>query len=135
MAWCESCNREAVGTVCPVCGGPLLQEMDPERMDPAEARWSRTEDFDAVKAWPVGPDGEPEEPVLLQCAADFESYAGLTISRLEAYGIPVLTRYPDGGQLGKVVLGFSGYGVDLFVPQSRLAQAKELLIPAEAGED
>lgn len=44
-------------------------------------------------------------------------------ARFQAAGIPVLTRYPEGGGLGKVYLGFSGYGVDLYVPKSRESEA------------
>lgn len=50
---------------------------------------------------------------------------------LQAVGIPVLTRYPEGGGLGKVYLGFSGYGVDLYVPKSRESEARALLLHDE----
>ena len=62
------------------------------------------------------------------------SEESITISMLHAFGIPVLQRYPGDGQLGKVVLGFSGYGSDLYVPESMLEQAKELIAPSEETE-
>ena len=32
MGYCERCERECDGLTCPVCGGALLQEVDPEAM-------------------------------------------------------------------------------------------------------
>ena len=91
---------------------------------------------DPLKNWPKGPDGEPEEPALLDNQPDFESYAGLTLSRLEAFGIPALTRLSQRGQVGRLFGGFSTAGVDIYVPKSRLDEAKELLLPVEdAGEE
>ena len=58
--------------------------------------------------------------------------AGIFCTQLTAAaGIPVLTRYPEGGGLGKVYLGFSGYGVDLYVPKSRESEARALLLHDE----
>ena len=34
MGYCERCERECDGLTCPVCGGALLQEVDPEAMSP-----------------------------------------------------------------------------------------------------
>ena len=91
---------------------------------------------DPLKNWPKNPDGTPEPPALLETDADFEAYGGLILSKLEAYGIPVVTRYGKNGQLGRVLGGFSAAGVEIFVPRSLLEDAKELLRPApDAGED
>ena len=81
--------------------------------------------------WPLGPDGEPEEAVRLSNLADFPSVQTVVQARFQAAGIPVLTRYPEGGGLGKVYLGFSGYGVDLYVPKSRESEARALLLHDE----
>ena len=78
-----------------------------------------------------GPDGEPEEAVRLSNLADFPSVQTVVQARFQAAGIPVLTRYPEGGGLGKVYLGFSGYGVDLYVPKSRESEARALLLHDE----
>lgn len=130
MSWCEKCEAEREGTVCPVCGGPLLQEITPEELEKAHPEWGGAEGS-LLDRWPKGPDGEPEEPAVLTRTADFESYRGILESKLAAAGIPVAYRYPEGGGMGKVVLGFSGYGVYLYVPKSRLEEAKTLLGPVE----
>ena len=58
---------------------------------------------------------------LLKSASD-----ELIINMLEAYGIPCLRDYPGDGSFGKVVLGMSGQGTDIYVPESRLEEARAL---------
>lgn len=134
MAWCEHCEAERQGTVCPVCGRELLQEIAPEDLEQVHPEWGRAEGS-LLDRWPKGSDGQPEQPAVLTRAADFEAYRGVIESRLSAAGIPVVYRYPEGGGMGKIVLGFSGYGVYLYVPQSRLDEAKQLLEPVEGATD
>ena len=51
---------------------------------------------------------------------------------LAGFGIPAF----KSGTLGKVIFGFAGRGVDLYVPQSRLEEAKALLDhPAQSGDE
>ena len=82
---------------------------------------------DLLRAWPKDSQGQPDEAVLLANLQDSGGVADMTADLLEAFGIPVLKRYRDGGQLGRLVLGFSGYGTDLYVPVSRLEEAQALL--------
>ena len=50
----------------------------------------------------------------------------LKINMLEAYGIPCLRDYPGNGSFGKVILGMSGQGTDIYVPESKLEEAQNL---------
>jgi len=60
----------------------------------------------------------------------------MLISRMESYGIPCLRQYPNNGEFGKLILGLSGTGVDIFVPASLWADACELLKePEEWSEE
>ncbi len=77
--------------------------------------------------WPVTPSGEPEEPVFLERKTGSESEIGLEQNMLWAFGVPSLSRYPLDGALGKVVLGQSGFGKDIFVPKSMLEDAKNII--------
>lgn len=79
------------------------------------------------EAWPKGPDGEPEGPALLLNCSQLDMQAEMTRSMLGAYGIPSFSRYPGDGAFGKVMIGMSGSGVDIYVPKSRLEEAQELL--------
>ena len=82
------------------------------------------ENFDA---WPKGPGGEPEDPAFLINCSQLDMQADMLRSMLNAYGIPSVVRYPGDGAFGKVMIGMSGSGVDIFVPKSLLADAQELL--------
>lgn len=90
---------------------------------------------DSFANWPRTETGEPEEPALLEIEPDFEAYAGLTLSKLEAYGIPVVTRCSQRGEVGRLMGGFSTAGVKIYVPRSLLADARELMRPLEEDDE
>ncbi len=52
--------------------------------------------------------------------------AALLVNMLEAYGIPCLTNYPGTSHFGKIVLGMSGFGVEILVPETMLEDAEAL---------
>ena len=78
-------------------------------------------------AWPTLENGEKEQAVLLQQVFDSPAEADMRLSMLSAYGIPCFKYYAKEGGAGKVISGFSGYGADLYVPASRLEEARALL--------
>lgn len=127
MSYCEHCEKEYDGLVCPVCGAELLQEVDPESMPREEGRWTFGFPKQDEAPWPHGSDGQPEEVAFLINLSDYAAVEKVVLARLQAAGIPVLTRYPGAGGLGKIYLGFSGYGISLYVPVSREAEARSLL--------
>lgn len=88
--------------------------------------WSFTGRPDAP-AWPRDAAGQDEKAVLLASTFDSPADADTVISLLSAYGIPCFKYYDREGGAGKVISGFSGYGVSLYVPASRLEEARELL--------
>ena len=80
-----------------------------------------------LKRWPCDPSGAPEKAAFLcNCKAQ-DLGDELRINMLEAYGIPCLRDYPGDGSFGKVVLGMSGQGTDIYVPESKLEEARNLL--------
>ena len=76
--------------------------------------------------WPLDAVGEREKAVLFRETFDSPADADMLISYLAAYGIPCFKYYDKDGGAGKIINGFSGYGVSLYVPESRLEEAKEL---------
>lgn len=87
---------------------------------------------EVLESWPKTEEGETEEPVFLCTRSSTDLSDKLTMNMLKAYGIPSLSMERGEGNLGKVVLGISGYGVDIYVPKSLLEDAKKLLEePAE----
>jgi len=88
--------------------------------------WGRGADRDLMARWPENIQGQPETPVFLCNCISNDMSDELRINMLEAYGIPCLRVYPGDGSFGKVVLGMSGPGTDIYVPESMLNDAKAL---------
>ena len=95
--------------------------------------WSFTGNPD-VPAWLKDAAGQDEKAVLLKQTFDSAADADTVISLLSAYGVPCFKYYDREGGAGKVISGFSGFGVSLYVPASRLEEAQELLT-AQPVED
>lgn len=85
--------------------------------------------------WPVTDSGEPEAPAFLEHIYGSETELALRRNMLWAYGVPTVASYPMDGALGKIVLGRSGFGMDIFVPESMLEDAENILKPTEIIEE
>lgn len=94
--------------------------------DKIELGWSRLPG-QLLKRWPKGADGEPEPAVFLVHCKSTDMEDELTLNLLDAYGIPALRVYPGDGPFGKVVLGMSGTGSDILVPETMYEDAKALM--------
>lgn len=85
--------------------------------------------------WPNNEDGTPVAPAYLKHISggplDMEMETGL----LAAYGIPHIYQYPADGGFGKVILGYSANGLDIFVPETMLEDAQNILNPESIEED
>ena len=51
----------------------------------------------------------------------------MLVNMLSAYGIPAVKQYPQDGSFGRVILGMSGNGTDIYVPQTLLEDALALI--------
>ena len=91
------------------------------------AQWGRYMPGELLERWPRDEAGELEAPVYLCHCKSLDLDEALTMARMESYGIPCLRQYPNNGDFGKLILGVSGPGVDLYVPASLWADACELL--------
>jgi len=76
----------------------------------------------------------PEGMVFLTTAGDIIE-AEVIESRLKASGIPILRKHRGPGGYMAVLLGFSTYGIDLFVPEDRADVAKSILESADGISD
>ena len=94
--------------------------------DKLNIEWGRGEYSELLKRWPKDENGRPEAPVFLRCEKNLDMSDELLVNMLEAYQIPCLRIYPGDGSFGRVVLGTSGWGVDIYVPESLYEDAKEL---------
>lgn len=77
--------------------------------------------------WPRDGSGDFVAPRYLATRSSVDMADVFLINLLEAYGIPVLRSYPGDGAFGKVVLGMSGTGSALYVPETLYEKAKDLM--------
>lgn len=101
----------------------------------ASEEWGRRITGELLERWPRDEEGELDAPVYLCHCSWKDLDESLTVSRMESYGIPCLRVYPNNGEFGKVILGVSGPGTDIFVPASLWADACELLHAPEAEKE
>lgn len=88
--------------------------------------WSDSLPGKLYESWPKK-DDIPEEPAFLKHCTSIDMEDDMLINMLKAYGIPAIKNYPSNGSFGKVVIGMSGEGTDIFVPASMLADAISLI--------
>lgn len=96
--------------------------------------WALHEYGAAWESWPRDEQGETVRPALLATCSPLDMQAEMLQSMLRAYGIPSIRVAPGDGQFGELILGMSGTGLDVLVPETMLADAKALL-EAENDED
>ena len=84
--------------------------------------------------WPKTAEGEPVEPKFLVHCSSLDMADTMTISMLEAYGIPAVILHPGDGDFGKLVLGMSGTGSSIYVPATQYEEAK-MIMEAEPDDE
>ena len=83
--------------------------------------------------WPKDQHGQPEKPVFLTHLQSTDMADTVTVNMLSAFGIVSFLVHPGDGSFGKVVMGMSGTGSDLYVPECDYEQAK-LLMESESDD-
>ena len=96
--------------------------------------WGRAGSGLVSDRWPKDEEGRAEESAFLCTCSNTDLSDELTVNMLEAYGIPCLRDYPRDGAFGRVIMGASGTGVDIYVPKSMLEEAK-MLIEGEVNDE
>ena len=86
------------------------------------ARWKNITDN-----WPKDENGELIPPAFFEHIAGSQLDVDMELNLLDAYGIPTVLQYPNDGDFGKIILGFAGGGVDIFVPETMLEDAKNIV--------
>ena len=97
--------------------------------------WGRAGSGLVSDRWPKDAEGRAEESALLCTCSNTDLSDELTVNMLEAYGIPCVRDYPGNGSFGRVIMGTSGTGVDIFVPKSMLEVAQTLIEGVENDEE
>ena len=99
--------------------------------------WSLKKNKDEKPAWPLAGDGEGESvaPAFLTHIHGGPLDMELTLNLLEAYGIPYVCEYPNNGLFGKLIMGHPPGGMEVFVPETMLEDAQNLLNADLVEED
>ncbi len=84
--------------------------------------------------WPLGDDGEAVKPALLMTVSGSQMDYEMALAQLRSYGIPSVRDFPAAGEVAKVLFGFSGAGMDIYVPENMVEIARELMTPIEDEE-
>ena len=92
----------------------------------AKPYWGRRPTGELLKRWPKDENGQPEEPVFLMRSLCLDIADEMVVNLLEAYGIPCIRQYPNDGDFGRLIMGTSGTGVEIFVPRSMYEDAVNL---------
>ena len=79
------------------------------------------------KKWPTDNSGEPIAPKLLAHLTSLDMADVMLVSMLESFGIPAMLTHPGDGDFGNLILGMSGTGSYILVPETMYEQAKELM--------
>ena len=77
--------------------------------------------------WPIGDDGEPVPPAYLKHISGGSLDLEVALNLLEAYGIPHVGEYPNNGAFGKLIFGHPPSGMEIYVPETMLEDAKNIL--------
>ena len=77
--------------------------------------------------WPKDEAGNMIPPAFLEHIGGNPVDLDMETGLLNAYGIPTTQEYPNDGVFGKIVIGHSGGGVDLYVPETLLEDAKNII--------
>ena len=74
--------------------------------------------------WPKKENGEMVAPAFLMNVGGGPFDTDITVSLLEAYGIPVACQYPNDGEFGKLIVGRATGGVDILCPKHSSARRR-----------
>lgn len=97
--------------------------------------WGKSLPGELLSIWPKDSSGNPEKPALLCTRLSLDMDDELMINMLGAYGIPCLKQYVGNGGFGKLILGMSGEGVEIYVPETLLEEAKALIASEPVEEE
>ncbi len=129
MSWCHECETEyEEGAVkCPRCGAELFGEKPAAKLKKPKLKWSFGRRRDVSAEWPMERGGAKVPAAFLANIGGTQADYELTLSVLRAFGIPYACDFPGMGQISRVYTGSSGGGMDIYVPETMLEDAKNIL--------
>ena len=89
--------------------------------------WGRDLPGDLAEKWPKDENGDFVPAAWLTNCSQIDMGAAILNGVLDSCGIPFYKRFPHYGGFGNLMLGMSAEGVDIFVPETMLEEAKNIL--------
>ena len=89
--------------------------------------WSFGNKKEPQLPWPKDENGDAVAPAFLTHIGGGPLDMEVTLSLLEAYGIPHVCEYPNNGLFGKLIMGHPPSGMEVYVPETMLEDAQNLL--------
>ncbi len=80
-----------------------------------------------AERWPKDGQGAYVPAAKLTGCSQLDMGEAIINSLLDSCGIPHFTRYPHYGGFGNLMLGVSAEGVDVYVPETMLEDAKNII--------
>lgn len=99
------------------------------------SNWGFEKIGDKVENWPKDENGTPVSPAFLEHITGTQLDIDMELNVLSAFDIPAITAYPNNGDFGRLILGFAGTGVDVYVPETMLDDARNILSSAVDAEN
>lgn len=115
MPWCPECKTEYRHGfhVCSDCGVELVKDLEP--------------DYETK--------GYINDEWKLFIQTHDETEADVIKSILDSYHIPILRKDRGAGGYLKIYMGMTHLGINIYVPDSRFAEAKEIIANIKPQED
>jgi len=85
--------------------------------------------------WPKDENGEAIAPAYLKHISGGPLDLEVALNLLDAYGIPHISEYPNNGQFGKLIFGHPPSGMEIFVPETMLEDAQNILSADVVDDD
>ena len=89
--------------------------------------WGFAKNWNKLDDWPTDENGDKVKPAFLMHVGGAPMDMDIELNVLEAYNIPTILKYPNNGEFGKLIIGHAGAGTDIFVPETMLDDAKNIL--------
>ncbi len=121
---------------CPDCGSELVDETTPSVLPKPEMKWSfkREKGVSGLALWPKNEKGEKVPASFLTNIGGTQVDYDVALSVLRAFSIPYACELSGSGQFTKIYMGFSSGGMDIYVPETMLDDARNILFSDSEDE-
>jgi len=89
--------------------------------------WARDLPGKMAKRWPKDENGEYVAAAFLTTCSQLDMGDAIVTGMLDSFDIPYVKKFPHYGGFGNLMLGVSAEGLDIFVPETMLEDARNIL--------